>query len=271
MSLKIPARRHVTTLTLGLALALSAHAATAALVISESFDRTDGTSANGLSPNGANLPGNTFTVQTNRTSVISSNTLQIGPDNSVSIDLGTYFSGPLSLSADLSIGNLITNTATNRGIALGFNTSPSGSHNTFVGLRLTPDSKLVFQQGAGPGSASVLATVDVSTTGSTFYSLSYDVNATTGALSNIALSGTGNDALDFSSIYTASGNQNYFSGYSSLSVFAGGSAAGQTGYVDNLTLSDSSPEAGVPEPATLALVTGGLLGAVSVRRRCRRR
>lgn len=113
--------------------------------------------------------------------MLSNNTLKFGPDHSLSVPLGSYYTGELSLSADLSYGNLVNSGDFNRGIALGFNASPTGSWNVkFTGLRLTPDSKLTFQSGN-----SVKATVNVSTTGNTFYSLSYDVNVDTGVPSRL--------------------------------------------------------------------------------------
>lgn len=236
----------------------------AAVIVGETFDGADGTSVVGLAPNVASLPGGVFTAQTNRGSyLIANNTLKFGPDHSLNVPLGAFYLGDLTVSAELSYGSLITNTANNRGIALGFNASPTGSWNvTFTGLRLTPDSKLTFQSGN-----SVKATVAVSTIGSTFYSLSYDVNVDTGVISNISLGG--NAAADFSSIYTASQTTNYFSGSPNLSVFAGGSAAGQYGYVDNLSLSNVSA---VPEPGSFGIMgSAGLTALTGLAYRRRRR
>jgi hypothetical protein len=216
----------------------------------------------GATPNVANLPGGVFTAQTNRSGyLVSSNTLEFGPDNSLSVPLGSYYTGDLSLAADLSRGSLINTSGNNRGVALGFNATPTGSWNvTFTGLRLTNSSTLAFQSGD-----SVKASVSVTTSSNTFYSLSYDVNVDTGVISNISLGGSGNSTVDFSPIYSASQTTNYFAGSPNLSVFAGGSASGQSGYVDNLSLSNTTA---VPEPsnAVMLAIAGGI-AAITARRR----
>ena len=237
--------------------------AAAVVIVAESFDRTDGFGMAGATPNIANLPGGVFTAQTNRGGyLVSNNTLEFGPDNSLSLPLGSYYTGDLSLSADLSRGNLGNSADFNRGVALGFNASPTGSWNvTFTGLRLTNSSTLAFQSGN-----SVKASVSVTTSSNTFYSLSYDVNVDTGVISTISLGGSGNSAVDFSPIYTASQSTNYFAGSPNLSVFAGGSKGGQFGYVDNLSLSNTTA---VPEPSTVVMlaIAGGIATAAARRRR----
>lgn len=240
--------------------------AAAVVIVAESFDRTDGFEMAGATPNIANLPGGVFTAQitngnTRSPYLVSANTLKFGPDHSLSVPLGSFSTGELSLSADLSRGNLGHSGDLNRGVALGFNTSPTGSWNSFTGLRLTTDSKLMFQSGALER-----ASVSVTTSSNTFYSLSYDVNVDTGAISTISLGGSGNSTVDFSPIYAASQSTNYFAGSPNLSVFAGGSASGQSGYVDNLSLSNTTT---VPEPSTVVLlaIAGGIATAAARRRR----
>jgi hypothetical protein len=105
--------------------------------------------------------------------------------------------------------------------------------------------------------------VSVTTSLNTFYSLSYDMNVDTGVISNISRSG--NSAVDFSPIYSASQTTNFFTGSPNLSVFAGGSASGQYGYVDNLSLSNTTA---VPEPSTSAMLgIASCLAIVAARRR----
>lgn len=244
----------------------------AAVIVGETFDRPDGnmTAIVGQTPNVANLPGGVFTNQTNRFRyAITNNTLRIGADDSLNVPLGAYYTGDLTVSAELSYGTLAGTSANNRGIGLGFNTAADGrwSHQ-FVGLRLTVDSKLVFQQGDRlPNGAGVLATVNVYTSPATFYSLSYDVNVDTGEISNISLGG--NSAVDFSSIYTKSQTTNYFAGAPNLSVFAGSDSDTQFGYVDNLSLSNVSA---VPEPGAVGImVSGGLTGLMGLAYRRRQR
>ena len=236
--------------------------AAAVFIVAESFDRTDGFEMAGATPDIANLPGGVFTAQTNRGGyLVSNNTLEFGPDNSLSVPLGSSYTGDLSLSADLSRGNLGNSADFNRGVALGFNASPTGAWNNFTGLRLTTSSTLAFQSGN-----SVKSSVSVTTSSNTFYSLSYDVNVDTGVISNISLGGSGNSTVDFSPIYTASQSTNYFAGSPNLSVFAGGSASGQSGYVDNLSLSNTTA---VPEPSTAVMlaIAGGIAAATARRRR----
>ena len=159
------------------------------------------------------------------------------------ITLESHFTGVLQVSADLSYGTLTGTAGTaNRGVGLGFNTSDVGAWNTFTGIRLPPDSELIFQS-----KGTVLATVNVSTSSNTFYRLGYDVDVVTGEISNSSLTGS---TADFSAIYTASVGGSYFSGASNLSLFAGGSAAGQYGYTDNLPLS------AIPEPSAYGTILG---------------
>jgi hypothetical protein len=236
-------------------------------IVAETFNRADNTNMDGQQPNPTNLVGNAFSGQNNRSGgyVSFGNELRIGPDASLSLFLDNYFTGTLTVSATINRGNL-SGTGMNRGVGVGFNTNAAedfnnpvtgaGSWVTFTGLRFTTDSKILFQSaGTSVASVSVSSAVD------TDYSLSYDVDTTTGQIANIDFAG---QMIDFSSIYTASALQNYFSGTDHLSVFAGGAAAGQYGYIDNLTLTGTA----VPEPAMIALFMGlaCVLGIVRFRR-----
>lgn len=118
----------------------------------------------------------------------------------------------------------------------------------------------MFQVGS-----SIKATVAVGTITGTPDFLSYNVDFSTGALSNIVLQGI---SADFSSLITASTVSNYFGSDDYVSVFGGGSAGGQFATVDNLSVSNASSSSVVPEPASLALfgIGGGALSLIRRRR-----
>ena len=240
-----------------------AYPAAATVIMAENFNRTDGTNMDGATPNLADLPASTFvSSQSGWVTQTASNHLQFGADVSLDAPMAGYFTGVLHVAADISLGNLAGSVGVpNRGIGVGFNSVPGSQWNYFTGLRLAPDGNLEFEH-LGINEATVALS---GIAANTFYGLSYDVNVDTGVLSNIVLLGI---SANYSSIVTASQRQNYFVSANNFSIFAGGSAGGQYGYLDNLSVSNSQTVA-VPDPVSLGILGLGF-GALGLARRRRR-
>jgi hypothetical protein len=238
-------------------LAGPAHAVT---IIAEDFNRADNTDIEGTTPDQADLPGGVFVGNIQNWSAQTvGDQLQFGADVAISVALGAYDTGSLTFSADMTIGSLQGSLApVNRGVGLGFNSSSTGLSQSFTGLRLTPDGNLVFESNNAD-----IAYVGVGTDTSTEYLLSYTVNVGTGVLSDISIQGI---TADFSPLVTASEAENYFTSDNTpyASVLAGGSAGGQFGYLDNLSVSNSAQ---VPEPVSALLLASSVAGIGIVRRR----
>ena len=264
--MRAAARLYAALIVAALPCAMAPQAA-ATMIVAENFNRTNGTNMDGATPDVANLPGGNFSSsQPAWTTQALGNQLQFGADVALNAPLGGYFTGSLHLSADISLGNLAgTSSTPHRGVGLVFSTIAAGQWNFFTGLRLAPDGNLQLEHfGINEATISLSGIA-----ANTFYALSYDVNVGTGALSNILISGV---SANYSSIVTASQSQNYFAGANNLSVFAGGSAGGQFGYLDNLSVSNSQTTA-VPEPVPLGMLALGLgaIGIVRSRRSLSRR
>lgn len=246
----------LTFLTAAIAFGMAPGHAEAGNIIYEDFNRPNGTNMNNTAPDLANVPGGLFTTEiTGWTAQTGNNQLQIGADTSLNGYLGSYNTGVLHLSADISTGNTSGSASQqNRGVGLGLNSSATGSWDSaFTGLRLTPDGQLLFQSGHTMAASVYVGT---SCSGSNLCLFGYDVDLATGTVSNILLQGS---SANFSALVAASAAHNYFGSDDYVSVFGGGSAGGQFAYIDNLLVANSEI---VPEPVSAALFgTGiGLLG-----------
>lgn len=235
--------------------------ASADVIIYEDFSRPDGTNIQGLQPSPTNLPGGTWGVSSNFWNpFVSGGHLSMGADQQWTIsiaDFGGYIRPPrLTISADISEGNY-SGIVANRGVGVGFSNTFGGTASTFTGLRLRPDGKLSYMV-----NGIEVAFVDAAIAGynaNAFYNLSYTVDTSTGALSNIALQGS---SADFSSLEAAG---NFFTlANTTYAAFFGGGGANSRGSIDNFTLSEAAP---APEPASLALMSVGLAGIGILRRR----
>lgn len=178
---------------------------------------------------------------------------QYGP--SAAIDLqGGNTSTQLTISAnvkDIDLAGLVSN---GYGVGLGFYsaTDNAAALTNFSGLLLDGAGTLgLVENGVvgttvaytGPGFAKV------------YYALSYDVDTTTGAISNISM---GDSTADYSGITSTS--------FTNLATKFGGITAPTTGWNQGMELDDFQIDA-VPEPSTTALL--GLGGLALIFRRCK--
>jgi hypothetical protein len=160
----------------------------------------------------------------------------------------------LTISGDLKYGTIIeTDGNAYRGVGLGyFSSAPNGpgAYHPFSGLTLHSDGHLALVvDGADSGEgADYTGTFDVAA----YHPLSYNIDMTTGAISNIVLDGQSKSMTTtaFTNARTA------YAGFSvsSYDVPADGMAYG---CVDNFSLTT------VPEPSTIVVLTTGLLGLLA--------
>ena len=166
------------------------------------------------------------------------------------------------------------NSGTNYGVAfnsnaLGLVDSDAGGSGNF-GNEPTPDTVLFFTTGSA-----ILNYAPGFTTGFSFFystvnfggtvSVYDDVNATGNLIGTISLAplgaGPGDPTGDYSNWATGSLG---FSGTAKSIDFGG--TVNEVAY-DNITFGSTRPDNTVPEPTTLALLSGALLGGAVVRRR----
>ena len=249
-------------------------AARAAVIVSDSFTGTASTTLNARKPDTTDLPGTAYTstVQTSGyalSSLTGNGTAQTGYNdaNSLSIaSVGSYTKPSLlNLSLRVQIGTLAEDSASSgRGIGLGFFTATpvtgAESNRVFTGLNVEPNGTLILEVGGVRTGTAAPAPTGFST--GTFYTLSYTVNTTTGALSSVLYNGV-DDSSYFSGAVTS-----LTSVTTNLVGFYGSSATltTNTGYVDDFAVSSA-----VPEPATW-MEAAGLLGVAgwTLRHRLRR-
>lgn len=172
----------------------------------------------------------------------------------ISIASNSPYSKPatLHLSGDLRMDGSLNNTA-----GLGFwsamparsDGGASSSTNNFTGIIMdeVAGTLRVYSGGALQGSAVSVGSLSEGV----FYTLSYDVDTATGALSNVVFNGSPVSGLT-SSAFT-----------DSATAYAGAMSGGGSRLIlDNLLVEPAS----VPEPATLGLAAIGLVGLTRRRR-----
>ncbi len=243
--------------------------ATAATIISDTFNAANGTSMIGRAPNTTNLPGGTWYTPNGGWSRqdIQDGALRLDSDNRAGISLQSTISytQPTSffISADLKIGSLVNDTEYPRGIWMGFGNSANSSDSNISGLVLSPSGRLSLVL-AGQVISSVNYT-GIWNPGA-FHNLSFKVDSVANTLGDIALAGSSADYRSLSSaVFNANPNFAF--------VRVSDSPGGNSGYIDNLVIADEpiSSTSAVPEASTslglLALGAGGVL----TRRRFKRK
>jgi hypothetical protein len=258
-------------------------ASASTIIVSDGFSGTNGATVNERTPDGVDLPGSTWQVgQQNAggTSPMAIDTSVGNPSPSVSTNYndaagisiasanGYTEPSELTISADLNIGTiqgggLSYNTY---GEGLGFwGTVPTNGQNSFTGftgIALDPYGDLTF---INNGTAStVTAAAPSSATISNGYitgfnTLTYTVDTTTGTITQLIFDGT-NLTSDFSSAAASQTGAPTFAGFYSDEPYT----TNATGYVDNFSVSTTSP---VPEPASLMLLATAGVGLLWVGRK----
>lgn len=237
-----------------------------AQIIFDTFDGTNGALVSAHTPN-TDLPASSYIQNSLNVSwhdaIIQNNTAQLNTDMGVGISISSSggYTKPtnFTISADLNLGT-VTGTANGRGVGLGFydtvsNAAPHGIAN-FLGLALSPSGNLSLVSADGAQTTTVTSIQSFAYSGiwnaAISHSLSYDVDTTTGNISNVVLDST-SYAFNSTALFTNAKTAN--------AGFVVSSAAAGLGYVDNFAV--------VPEPsavcfAGLALV---LLVGISHRKR----
>ena len=232
-------------------------------IISDTFTGPNGLSANGRLPSGTDLPGSTWSAGTYWNPSIQNNTLSIGADTGASISLAS--SGPYVEPANITESvTFSVSSDTALGVGIGFSSttvSPTSAYsyrNIFTGLAVTSAGNVqLWEQG------SVLDTAIWSGTAfnpNSAYTMAYTIDTTSGAVTSISLTG---DGADFTSLLTASGNNNVFSpaNTQNAEIWGGGPNGGDTAYFSDIEL------VATPEPGTMALLGAGIAGIIIARRR----
>jgi hypothetical protein len=253
---------------LALIIGLTGGLARADYIVASDFNQEDGVAIDLVAPSIANQPGAATWFQTGLVGTsyswafnhISGNVNEQGLSNGtgISIDSAGSYVKPtqMHIQADLRSG-ITTGTNMNlaRGVALGFYDGTQVASTTadpmtgFTGLVLANDGGLYVYSGRAATSSKVAFGGTFST--SAYYTLGYNVNTATGAISNITLSGSTADYSGLtSSAFTNAATAN-------LGFLTSSEDGGAYGYVDNVSLS------AVPEPASCMLLTMGLVGLLA--------
>ncbi|MCE9553012.1 MAG: PEP-CTERM sorting domain-containing protein [Planctomycetes bacterium] len=257
-------------LTVAMALCVTG-TAQAYTIILDTFTDTDGTQLEGRAPDTTNLPNGAW-ARTNLFwgASIQGNAFQAGPDNGWTVELASF--GPytrpdaLTISADLNVLTLTDGGGGGGGWGLGFNQTLGAGpspYGTFTGLVLHQDGRLTYREEGSD-------IISVPWSGPTFdpdayYHLSYDVNTSTGALSNISLE---DSTADYSPLEAAGAFTLARTTYAAM--YANGGNAGNVGFIDNFLVEGADAPA-VPEPSTLVLLTLGGIGLIGYAARKRYR
>ena len=265
---------------LTLLLALSGASAKAAQIIQDTFTAADGTALLGHSPD-TNLPGGAYVGVPNPGSgysdgywqceanwapgtpaptIIRSGQVCAYIDAQYTLPLGSYgFQKQLTISADLTVNGLIggydSGTGREGGITLGLSSStgaalPGITGNSIfqflTGLNLRDDGTLSLYDKGTPSNNGIVGSVAWSGAAAfdktQAYHLSYDVDTTTGALSNIQLQGS---TADYSSL--EGGTRFIYAGNPYLGMYFGSAPTGWPdpnpwyGFIDNLSVVGAAP------------------------------
>jgi hypothetical protein len=266
------------SLILGVFGALSAgRPAAAQVIVSDSFTGTNGSSLNGRTPDGANLPGRTFVSPVNPTGArpsIDTSTGNPAASALTGFNEPTYmdisgtggYAKPtrLTLSVDLQMNTIQGGGPAVRGIGLGF-FSPApvqfaDAAANFTGLTVQPNGALELIVQGAPQSANTGPPPGFSA--ATFYTLSYSVDTATAGITRVVYNGA-----DVTATFAGPSAGAFTPAVTDLAGFYGDTAnfVDLSGRVDNFSVS------GVPEPSTWALVSGVVPLLLAMRGRRTRR
>lgn len=239
-----------------------------ATIFSDSFTATDGTAISGKTVEVSNRLGNETYAKHNVSWIvdITGNRIRVGADSAASLAITTSgtFTQPtmMRLSATVNLGTLSggtssANTGLQRGAGLGFYDTAGGSAGAtnWRGLFLGNDGRLILGQtganSAGTGIGFVAEIATGLTVGSD-HTLSYQIDTTTGDISNIFLD----------SVLQADLTTTFFNADVNRVGMTSSSAAGNTySFFDDFKLES------VPEPSSVALL--GIFGGLALLRRRR--
>jgi hypothetical protein len=247
-------------------------------IVSDAFTGTNGLALAGRAPDTANLPGGTYVsnnyfgqaapaIDTAGGNPLPSASSSANNMTLLTINSAGGYTKPtmMRISADLQMGP--TNPV--GFVELGFsavnpgnsNSFHAGVNNGFSGIRFRSDGALMLQTFTNPtlGAAedtTVFATYDSGALGAlsstAFYNLKYDIDTTTGDISNITLSnGIGSVTYDLATTIFTGSNTSF------LAIGSGSGTGGTIGHFDNLQLFELALVA--PEPGSFALLGMGLV------------
>lgn len=252
--------------TLALLGSWAAVSARAELIIGDSFDTSHTGTIDGRTPDLADLPGGTWTVSTNYfyTNYGSvDNALWVwrpgdntGGAATISLASSGAYVKPtqLSVSADLNFYGVAGGTG---GLILGFYASPVTSGTAFdpvtglTGFRITQTGTLILYENGSAASTLAYPAGSFTADANTFYTLSYNIDTTTGSLSDVTFAGQ-------TYAFTSTAFTDAATAYAGVGLRWTGRDT--QGYVDNFAINS------IPEPAAIALFAiGGLM--IATRRR----
>lgn len=254
-------------------------------IIADRFSGTNQATLNGRTPDAATVNGNTFTatiqaaafylprVDTSVGNAAPSADMDFNGAAFINVASGGSYVKPslLTVSVDAQLNTLAQNAGEfGRGVGVGFYsapiTSPGEAISNFRGMVLNPDGTLrlttnLAQGSAAPNNTTSLASATVLTGSfdkSVYYPLTYTINTTTGAITNVNFNGT-----DFTSTFAPASAGVFTDANTNLAGFYASTAnnAAFIGRADNFSV------ATVPEPASVSLLAAGALGVLLRRRR----
>jgi hypothetical protein len=255
-------------------------------IVADQFSGANQASLDGRTPDTGTVNGNTFTATIQSASFYKPriDTSLGNPSPTADMDFngaafinissgGAYVKPTLlTISADAQLNTLVQNAGEfGRGVGVGFYsaaiTSPGEAISNFRGLVLNPDGTLrlttnLAQGTAVPNNTTSLASVSVLAPGfdkSVFYPLTYSIDTTTGALTNVNFNGT-----DYTAAFAPASLGVFTDANTNIAGFYASTAnnAAFIGRADNFSVGSS-----VPEPATITLAGVAALGLLSRRRR----
>ena len=262
-----------------LAVVLAAVASTqGAIIISDDFDvpgTWDIRNLPGTVPNQVNLPGGTrveahgwdWAEPRARGTGYGGLPGTAGLQDDTGLAVPISSSGSYIKPAEFSVSAEIAITAGNPGVgsvALGFYEEPPpppdrtgtgvNERTNFTGLLVSDDGSMqLIEDGLLVGSAIDGPDLDRGT----LYALAFDVDTTTGAISNVSL-----DGVPFTFTTTA-----FTDAATAYAAFLASGGQNTDGAVDNFTVSSIEADV-IPEPASLSLLALGGLSLLARRRRC---